>query len=42
VKKQLDIANWNRKEHFEFFRKFEEPFFGLTATVDWTKAYSTA
>lgn len=42
MKKQLDIANWNRKEHFEFFRKFEEPFFGLTATVDCTKAYSTA
>ncbi|WP_458576092.1 hypothetical protein [Aliamphritea spongicola] len=24
--KELDISNWNRKEHFEFFKEFEEPF----------------
>lgn len=39
---KLDLANWNRKEHFEFFRKFEEPFFGLTASIDCTKAYDDA
>lgn len=42
MKKQFDIENWSRKDHFHFFRKFEEPFFGATATIDCTKAYHTA
>ncbi|MES2485018.1 MAG: chloramphenicol acetyltransferase [Bacteroidota bacterium] len=39
---KLDLATWPRKEHFEFFSKFEEPFFGVVATVDCTKAYAAA
>lgn len=35
----FDIENWERKEHFNFFKNFEEPFFGLTATVEVTKLY---
>lgn len=42
VKKLLDIENWNRKEHFKFFKKFEEPFFGITTTIDCSKAYETS
>lgn len=42
IKKQLDIKNWNRHDHFHFFRQFDEPFFGVTVTVDVTKAYQTA
>lgn len=38
----LDIDNWPRKDHFHFFRKFEEPFFGATVIVDCTKAYDSA
>lgn len=38
--KELDINSWNRKEHFEFFSKFEEPFFGITTEVDCSKAYA--
>lgn len=38
----LDIENWPRKEHFEFFRKFDEPFFGATVQIDCTKAYAEA
>ena len=38
--KELDISTWSRKEHFEFFKSFEEPFFGLTVEVDCTKAYA--
>ncbi|PWJ42076.1 chloramphenicol acetyltransferase [Sediminitomix flava] len=37
--KKLDLKNWNRREHFEFFSKFDEPFWGLVADVDCTKAY---
>ncbi|MGY0035359.1 CatA-like O-acetyltransferase [Pedobacter sp. NJ-S-72] len=39
MQKELDIKQWNRKEHFHFFRKFEEPFFGITVKIDCTKAY---
>lgn len=42
MKQELDITTWNRKEHFEFFCKFEEPFFGTTIQLDCTKAYTKA
>ena len=42
VKTLLDIENWPRKEHFLFFKQFEEPFFGLTVEIDCTKAYEAA
>lgn len=42
MKTFLDIENWPRKEHFHFFRKFEEPFFGATVEIDCTKAHQTA
>jgi len=35
----LNIENWNRKEHFEFFSQFDEPFFGIVAEIDCTNAY---
>jgi chloramphenicol O-acetyltransferase type A len=38
----LDIENWPRKEHFHFFRQFEEPFFGATVEIDCSKAYTNA
>ena len=39
MKSNMDINQWNRRDHFHFFRKFEEPFFGITTEVDCTKAY---
>lgn len=42
MKTLFNTDNWSRKEHFEFFRKFEEPFFGATVEIDCTKAYQTA
>ena len=42
MKHLLDLASWNRREHFEFFSSFEEPFFGLVATVDCTAALAEA
>lgn len=38
----LDIEKWSRKDHFLFFSKFEEPFFGVTVRLDCTKAYNTS
>lgn len=42
MKRELDIANWNRKEHFYFFSAFDEPFFGTTSNIDCTIAYQKA
>lgn len=39
MKTILDFENWNRKEHFLFFNQMEEPFFGITTTIDCTIAY---
>lgn len=42
MKKELDLEKWSRKEHFEFFSKFDEPFFGVTVQIDCTNAYQEA
>lgn len=42
MKQKLNIETWNRKEHFLFFKQMEEPFFGITTTIDCTKAYQKA
>lgn len=38
----LDLNTWNRREHFEFFTQFEEPFFGVCIELDCTRAYERA
>lgn len=42
MKTYLDLEQWVRREHFDFFRQMEEPFWGATITVDCTQAYSKA
>lgn len=37
--REVEIEKWKRKETFEFFRNFENPFFNLTAPVDATNLY---
>lgn len=39
MKQLLDLERWPRKDHFRFFRQFEEPFFGVTLELDCTTAY---
>lgn len=39
MKKIIDINNWERKEHFEWFKDFDEPFWGVVSEIDCTKAY---
>lgn len=39
MKKPLDLNKWSRKEHFKFFKQFEEPFFGVTVDISCTTAY---
>jgi len=38
-KQIIDVKTWKRREHFEFFSKFDEPFFGVTTELDCTQAY---
>ncbi|MEM9680903.1 MAG: CatA-like O-acetyltransferase [Bacteroidota bacterium] len=37
--KILDIDTWNRKQHFEHFNAFHDPYFGVSFKVDVTDAY---
>jgi chloramphenicol O-acetyltransferase type A len=39
MKTLLDVERWERKDHFNFFKQFEEPFFGVCVDIDCTKAY---
>lgn len=34
--KKIDLDTWYRKDHFEFYRTFKQPFFNVCATVDVT------
>jgi chloramphenicol O-acetyltransferase type A len=38
--KEFDIANWNRKSQFEFFKSYEDPFFNVTANLEVTNLYN--
>ncbi len=40
--KEIDYKNWNRREHFEFFSKYDNPFFGIVTEIDCTEAYDLA
>jgi chloramphenicol O-acetyltransferase type A len=39
MKQKLHLDTWVRKEHFLFFKQFDEPFYGVTVRLDCTKAY---
>jgi chloramphenicol O-acetyltransferase type A len=39
MKKLFNLEDWSRKDHFNFFSKFEEPFFGVCVNIDCTTAY---
>jgi len=40
--KKIDLQSWKRKEHYEFFEQFDEPFFSFTANVDCGDSYNYA
>jgi chloramphenicol O-acetyltransferase type A len=42
MKQLLNIATWERKDQYQFFRQFDEPFFGVCVQVDVTQAYQYA
>lgn len=42
MKREINIGTWKRKDHFEFFSRFEEPFYGVTVKIDCTAAHQYA
>lgn len=39
MKQHFNVEKWARKDHFNFFNQFQEPFFGVTIDLDCTIAY---
>ena len=37
--KEIDIAKWERKSQYEFFKNYEDPFFNITASLDVSNLY---
>ncbi len=42
MKKIIDYNKWIRKEHYEWFKNFDEPFFGVVSEVDCSIAYANS
>ncbi|MDN5289542.1 MAG: Chloramphenicol O-acetyltransferase type [Mucilaginibacter sp.] len=40
MKQKINIDTWIRKEHFNFFKNFEEPFYGVVVNIDCTTAFN--
>ena len=39
MKHIINLETWNRREHFELFRKYDVPFWSVSANVNVTQAY---
>lgn len=42
MKRKFNPENWNRKEHFNMFANMDNPYVGVVAEVECTKAYQHA
>ncbi|MBS4059406.1 MAG: chloramphenicol acetyltransferase [Bacteroidetes bacterium] len=40
--KKIDFDHWERREHFAFFSKFDEPYYGIVSEIECTKVYKLA
>jgi chloramphenicol O-acetyltransferase type A len=38
----IDLKNWKRRDHYEWFRKYAQPFFSVTVDVDVTSVWSAS
>jgi chloramphenicol O-acetyltransferase type A len=36
----IDLKKWKRRDHYEWFRRYAQPFFSVTVDVDVTRAWS--
>jgi chloramphenicol O-acetyltransferase type A len=42
MKHEINLSTWKRREHFEVFKDFDEPLFGITVRVECSQAYKRA
>lgn len=42
MKYEINISNWKRREHYEVFKSFDEPLFGVTVRVECSQAYKVS
>lgn len=42
MKHEIDLSTWKRREHFDVFKNFDEPLFGITVKVECSAAYKKA
>ena len=42
MKQEIDINTWNRKEIFQTFKDYADPFCGVTVNMNFTNVYNTA
>jgi len=42
MKHEIDILTWKRREHFEVFKDFDEPLFGITVRAECSESYTIA
>jgi len=40
--KIIEVESWIRKEYFDFFSKYDNPFYGIVTEIDCTKAYGNS
>lgn len=36
---KIDLSSWNRREHYEFYKSFDDPYWGATNNFDVTELY---
>lgn len=39
MKKLIDIHHWSRREHYEFFKQYDEPYHGVVVHLDCTPTF---
>ena len=42
MRKKIDIASWDRRDLYLFFREFDEPYYGITTDLECSGAYAYA
>lgn len=42
MKRTIDLTHWKRREHYAFYKDFDEPYHGVTANLDCTRAFHHA
>jgi len=42
IRKKIDTRNWKRKEIYEFFKDYEEPYYGITVELECSGALNFA